>query len=165
MTIVKAVWPSDLNHMSEQSGWGFTPVTESARTDFDAGPARVRRRFTRSRAEIEMNLAMTYSEFELFKSFVDGDLLQASRWFSMPVFQGSTYRQYEVRFKDATNPYKAAHRGFNLVSVAFTLETRESTALFDTGITYLVGLWGEEASLDFCNRLKVLVNEEYPSIW
>lgn len=158
-------WPEGLNHMPEQGGWTFKPIVQSARTDFDAGPSRVRRRFTRSSSEQEVSLVMNHLEFETFKAFVDLELRGASRWFMLPLFQGSIYGQYEARLKDAETPYQATYRGFNTVNVSFTLETRENTLVFDAGVLYMLSLWGPEYSIEFSDQLQVLVNETYPAIW
>lgn len=157
-------WPTGLNHMPEQSGWTFKPVVQSARTDFDAGPARIRQRFTRSQSEQEVTVVMDHFEFETFKAFVDLELRGASRWFMMPLFQGSIYGQYEARFKDPQTPYQATYRGFDSVNVSFTLETRTSTRVFD-GEVYMLEIWGPEFSAEFSDLLQVLVNETYPAIW
>lgn len=160
------VWPTGLiNHLAEPGSWSYKSRPQTARSDFDAGVARVRRRFTRSSSAVGLSIAMTFFEFELFKTFVDEDLQGGSRWFSMPVFQGSSYRTMEVRFKNSEEPYQTAYRGFDLVETSFELETRDSTTVLSSGAIYLLNLWGPEYVGAFSDRLQVLVNDVYPDIW
>lgn len=163
--MTKPVWPEVINFRSEHAGWKFKPMTESARSDFDAGPARVRRRFTSSRTEQDLSIVLSYFEFELFKGFVDDTLAGASRWFLLPLFQGSVYATTEARFKDAQSPYQASSNGFDSVTVNFTLETRASTVLYDEAAIYVLSLWGQDYTAEFCNQLEILVNTDYPAIW
>lgn len=158
-------WPTGLNHLANKGSWSFKPRTDSARTDFDQGPARMRRRYTRSFSGVEFSVAMTYLEFEMFKTFVDQDLFQGTKWFNMTVFRGSAYGTTQVRFKSAEEPYSVVERGFNLVDVSLNLETRDNTVVLSTGTVWLIGQWGEVYVEDFADQLQILVNTDYPAIF
>lgn len=159
------IWPSSLNHLADQGSWSYKPVVDNARTDFDQGPARVRRRFTSHLSEVDFTVIMTGSEFEIFKTFVWVELLGAARWFSMVVFTGREYTEQAVRFRDAKSPYDASDAGFNRVKASIKIEVRGGAVFYDSAGFWFLSEYGEEFLLSFHDDLQQIVNVDYPSIF
>lgn len=158
-------WPAALSHLADRGSWSFKPKLDAARTDFDAGPARVRRRFTRSQAMADFTVTMSYLETEQFKAFVDYTLRGGTRWFVMPLFQGGAYVDTVVRFTKADEPYQVAEVGYDTNRVSMALETQTSSVALSEGTSWLIDQWGLEFTNEYADLLQVIVNEQYPAIW
>ncbi len=89
-------------------GYGVQPVSATARTPMDSGPARVRRRFTRVPQIVTATWDYTDDEMATFKTWWENplDLDMGANWFwiTIPVGSGGTVT-VEARF---IAPY-AAH--------------------------------------------------------
>ena len=156
-------WPAEINNLPDRGSWSFKPKPAAIRTDFDYGPARTRRRFTRTTVDLDFTVTLSYAEFELFKMFVDYTLAGATKWFNMSVFQGGLYDNMAVRFKDQQEPYTAVEAGFDQVRVQLGLETRGNAIQASEGAIWLIGFWGETDTIEIADRLQVAVNETYPA--
>ncbi len=154
-------WPESLNALANRGSWTVKAKPSNARTDMERGPARVRRRFTKSMSETTFSIAMDGLEFEVFRAFVQDDLMDGSRWFTMPVFIGSDYMPAtRVRFKNSEEPYSASDTGFNSVQVAMELEMRGTGVgvVLDGAAVLMLGLYGADFTVHFCDQLQQLVN-------
>jgi hypothetical protein len=156
-------WPTNLNHLPEQGSWSYKPVSDNARTDMEAGPARTRRRFTSYLAETDFTVVMSYQEIEIFKAFVADDLYQAAAWFQMEVFVGGEYKISVVRFRDAKNPYETSDDGFDRVKVSMKLEIRGGGQIMSSSTAWIVSEYGDDFVLAWADAIQVAVNTDYPA--
>lgn len=159
------IWPPLLNYLADKGSWSYKPVVDNSRTDFDQGPARVRKRFTSHLSEVDFAVIMTGSEFETFKNFVWFDLFGAANWFSMMIFTGKEYTEQVVRFRDAKNPYETSDVGFDRVRVSIKLEIRGGAVSNDGAGSWFLSEYGEEFLFSFHDDLQKIVNVDYPSIF
>lgn len=97
-------WPWPLPYQSLRDGMKPQPPELRARTDFDAGPARARRRSLVAPWKNPVLWLFTLDEFELFQSFWKESLADGAAWFAMPVFIGRDYVVSECRFVDLPQP-------------------------------------------------------------
>lgn len=96
--MANAEWPYALPHQSLRSGLKPTPPKLRARTDFDDGTARTRRRFRTAPWQMAHRWVWTLEQYELFKSFWSVTLAEGAAWFDMPVFTGAGYAVCACRF-------------------------------------------------------------------
>lgn len=157
-------WPTNLNGLPERGSWQYRPAPDNARTDFDQGPARVRRRFTTTLAELDFAVVMDYLEFEVFKAFVAYTLYSGTAWFSMSVFVGGEYSTRVVRLRDAKNPYESSDDGYSRIKVSMKLEMRDGGLVLDEATALAIGYYGYDAALVINDGLQQLVNDRYPAI-
>lgn len=156
-------WPDELNGLPERGSWQYRPSPDNARTDFDQGPARVRRRFTTMLAELDFAVVMDYTEFERFKGWVAYDLYGGVAWFSMSVFVGGEYVTRTVRFRDAKNPYEGSDDGFGRTKVSMKLEIRDGGLTLDGGGAWAIGEYGFSGLDGVADSLQIAVNVDYPA--
>ena len=69
-----ATWPAQLQDKLDQDSFTFKIGETSIRTEMDIGPAKVRRRFTKSVDALQCQIRMTYSDFQYVYNFWDLDL-------------------------------------------------------------------------------------------
>ena len=152
-------WPSNLNNLAERGSWNKSPNEPVLRSEFDNGPARARRRFTRQITTISFTVQMTEEEHEAFEGFFQDDLRSGAVWFNMSVYLGRRgYETTRVRF---TEPYQVRDAGFRHVKILAKLEAI-MTPLLSGGAAYFVATYGE-ADIDAINdELSPLVNIQYP---
>jgi len=154
-------WPSNLNNLAERGSWNKSPNEPVLRSEFDNGPARTRRRFTRQITNIAFTVQMTEEEHAAFEGFFQDDLRSGAGWFNMPVYLGrSGYETTRVRF---TEPYQVRDAGFRHVKVSAKLEAI-MVPLLSGGGAYFIAVYGEEALDDLNDALDPIVNEVYPAV-
>lgn len=100
-------YPSTLPNPTRQ-GYGLEPQSGVVRTDMEAGPARVRRRFTRTPTQITLRWVFTEAEFAVFEAWWAQVTLAGSAWVDMPVANGGGINSLSARF---IGPYKAPMLG------------------------------------------------------
>jgi len=66
-----ATWPSQLQTLLNEDSFGFEIGNTSLRTDMDIGPAKVRRRSTKSIDKITGSIDLTISQYSIFYDFFD----------------------------------------------------------------------------------------------
>lgn len=64
-----AIWPLTLPQYVDQDGYAQTTKNPLIRTDMEAGPAKVRLRYTAVPEEFNISLVMTKAQFEAFITF------------------------------------------------------------------------------------------------
>lgn len=149
-------WPSTLNYFVERGTYRLTPSDNQLRSEFDAGPSRMRRRFTQSIPKFEFSILMKESEIPIFKSFYFNLLNNGVNWFQMPIWDGSSYIEHTARF---TEPYNMSDAGYGLTLVSLKLEARGLNILPEYAAV-IIGRYGEELP----DRLQVIVNMTYNQI-
>jgi len=155
------VWPTTLNYLAERSSLQFRQSEAQLRSEFDNGPARMRRRFTRQLASASFTIVFTSSEYEVFKTFYQEDLLSGTAWFDLPVYTGDTYQTNTVRF---TEPPSMSDAGYRHVKISAKLELKRITVL-DPAAAWVIGEYGVEFAFGgFADPLQVIVNTDWPSV-
>jgi len=155
------VWPNQINYLAERGSWNKVPNEPVLRSEFDSGPARSRRRFTRQVTKFSFTVEMSEIEYASFESFFQYEANSGASWFSMPVYLGRAgYESQAVRF---TEPYQVKDAGFLRVKVSAKLEVKMAP-LLSGGAVYFVSEYGEEAIDGINDELDPLVNIEYPEV-
>lgn len=72
------VWPNTLPQYVERSGYAEKPGDNTIETPVDAGPAKVRRRFTADVRRFTVALKMSAAQCDTFEAFWRDDLLQGA---------------------------------------------------------------------------------------
>ncbi len=136
------------------------PAEPNLRSEFDYGPARVRRRFTRQLAQIQFDIILTNAEYEYFEGFYDSDLNLGVSWFNMPVYLGrGNYEVKRVRFiqhPQINEPF------FGHVRLSCKFELINAPVITG-GSVWLLNFFGEEGLFDVSDGLDHAVNEQYPA--
>jgi hypothetical protein len=104
-------FPTTLPEPSTDS-YSFKPVNGLVRTEMDSGYARVRRRFTQTPTEIEVNFKFTLTQLGIFEKFFEQDLLGGASWFYINLYNGTGKSQYIARFKTGTYSVQTSVREF-----------------------------------------------------
>jgi hypothetical protein len=117
------------------------PHDPHARSDFDQGPARQRKRFTNSPSYISFTGIARTDLFPLFKAFYHNKINDGADWFTAKVWDGDTYTTRTVRFRE---PYKASDNTAKAVSISFSLEMKPA---YLTDSTYNALLAAEAARI------------------
>lgn len=102
-----ATWPAALpKPLGEDYSLAVQDV--SVRTDMDAGPARVRRRFTAAPDTVNLSWKFTEAEMATFRAFYEDDIDYGAAWFNLSLKDGRAagMATKEVRF---AGPYNAAY--------------------------------------------------------
>jgi hypothetical protein len=71
-------WPATLPPLTEISGFNERPPKNTLRTQMDAGPAKVRRRFTAGERKLGGRMLMDADQIEILDSFHVNDLASGS---------------------------------------------------------------------------------------
>lgn len=154
-------WPPNINYLAERGSFKLTPGQAQLRSEFDYGPARMRRRFTREVSTFSFRVKMSETELALFEGFWADDLKSGTAWFNMPVYLGrGGYETRAVRFME---PYSLADAGFRHVMFSVKLEVKMVPIVSGAG-AYFVGNFGEDALFDLSDTLALVVNVDYPAV-
>lgn len=154
-------WPAALDYHVNKGTFRFTQSENQLRTDFEQGPARSRRRFTRQVATSEFSMSLSAPEFATFKRFFAEDLDYGVNWFNFPIWTGSDYTSHEVRMQE---PYTASDDvALDYTRVSVRLEIR-NLVLLSLLAACFVGLYGFENLSSWGNTLDTFVNTTYPGL-
>lgn len=100
-----ATWPVTLPSPSI-SGYQGENGAKVLRTDFDAGPARQRLRFTSCPDDLSLSWKFNPDEMVIFKSFFKTDINSGVDWFFITLNMGDGLLEYEARFVSAKYQYQ-----------------------------------------------------------
>lgn len=154
-------WPSSLNYLAERGSLKFQQSEPQLRSEFDYGPARMRRRFTRQIATASFAVVLTSSEHEVFKTFYQENLLSGVSWFTMPVYTGDSYQIHVIRF---TEPPAVSDAGYRHVKISAKVELKQ-LQIWDGAAAWLIGEYGESAALgEFVDPIDEIVNIGWPKV-
>lgn len=153
-------WPSNVNYYVERGSWQQTPSEPPLRSEFEYGPARQRRRFTRRVTSFTASIKMSEAEFAQFEGFWSDNLGGGVSWFNMPVYLGRN--GYEVKRVRFTAPFSVKDDGFSHVLVSVKMEAVGDTIL-DGASAYFLSEYGEGALFDLGPDLNEAVNVDYPT--
>jgi hypothetical protein len=68
---VAATWPVTLQQLVNEEGFAYTVGETAIRTESDVGPAKVRRRFTKSVDSVSVTINITQDLYPTFRDFHD----------------------------------------------------------------------------------------------
>lgn len=154
-------WPTTLPSYIERGTYTLTPSAEQIRTDFSAGPARMRRRASVAVPTFELTMVFVGREFEIFKAFYANDLQNGVGWFTLGMYAGGdVFADHELRF---TEPYRMRDAGFERVVVQMKLEARQLLGL-STAVSVFLGVYEEDFLIDWADDIDRAVNVEYPKV-
>lgn len=153
-------WPYTVNYLAEVGSYSLIPHSPLQRTEFDYGPARVRRRFVTSNPVVTFTISMTSGEFEIFKGFYHHDIIDGAGWFTMPVYFGSEETLVKCRFMEA---YTVSEAVFGRIKVGIKIETKE-LPIIEPYVSYLVQEYGTEGVAFMQDHLQYVVNVQYPDV-
>lgn len=91
-----ATWPASLPQTPQLSGYSETPQSQTLRSSMDAGPAKVRRRFTAASRDIPVQYILSTTQRETFENWFDADIAAGALAFDWP-HDGATV---EARIRD-----------------------------------------------------------------
>jgi len=101
-----ATWPGTLP-APLLAGYGGEPVSAVQRTEFDAGAARQRQRFTDAPDMQSAAWRFTGAEMAIFRAFWTDDLHRGTDWFDITLDIGFGLTLLEARFVGGKFPYNA----------------------------------------------------------
>jgi hypothetical protein len=113
-------WPSSLP-APLLTGYEINPEDPILRTQMDAGPDRVRRKFTAIPSRIPVRWRFTQAQFALFEAWHKLEALDGAAWFSIALANGLGFQTMEAKF--VKPPKKAPLSGMNW-EVSAELEVR-----------------------------------------
>lgn len=116
-----ASWPSSLP-VPLRTGYEINPEDPVLRTQMDAGPDRVRRRYTAIPSRIPVRWRFTDAQFALFEAWHKHEALDGAAWFSLSLLNGLSLQTVEARF---VKPPKELLLGGTNWEVSAELEVRE----------------------------------------
>lgn len=105
------------------AGYSGAPANAIIRSDFDAGPARQRQRFTATPHSLDVSWRFTLDEMANFRTFFKTDLHYGTDWFNMNLDLGDGVSVYVVRF---TEPYKYMRNSNKAWDVSGRLEVENA---------------------------------------
>lgn len=118
-------WPSTLP-TPMVSGYSLKPGSALVRTAIEAGPARVRRRFTQVPTAVPVQFEMTLDELATFEAWFFHEIHQGAEWFALTLINGrglATANRARIKVDDNGTPYEATPQGNGAVwTVKFELE-------------------------------------------
>ncbi len=97
-------WPWGLPHQSLKTGFRLLPPELVARTDFDDGTARHRRRQRTAPWKAPQRWAWTEAEYLLFLGFWEHGLGHGAAWFDFPLWTVESYAVAACRFVGRFEP-------------------------------------------------------------
>ncbi len=115
-------WPSTLPPPMID-GYGFDPASPTVKTDMDAGPGRVRRRFTARPTEYKAAWIFTQQQLATFESWFDLDAMSGAAWFSVVAWNGKGGVSVTARIPSGT--FAVTKRPGLMWGVSVSLEIRD----------------------------------------
>lgn len=115
-------WPATLP-VPLVSGYSFGPVDATVRTDMDAGPARVRRRFTDTPDMLKAAWRFTEAQMAAFRAFWEDDIASGAAWFNLSLRDGRAAGM-ATRACRFNGPFHAQYEGAGIWTVQGELEVR-----------------------------------------
>lgn len=150
-------WPEALNSLAQRGSFSHKPGDVNVRTDFDAGPSRVRQRFTSVPNNYQFQVLMDSLDKLVLDGFIQNIIHCGADWFTMPVVVAGDYLDATVRIlKDGVSWSDA---GYDKWMLSLNIEIRDLPTL-DAVTAYVIGNYGFRPSA--FDPIQVAINETYP---
>ena len=118
-----AAWPNGFP-APLSSQFGIQADQLFIRSDFEAGPARHRRRSTYPVDKLQVDWLLTRAQFGSFQAWWHSDIDSGAGWFDVSLDLGSGETDYEMRFVE---PYRASQVNFEYWRVSANVEIRSAS--------------------------------------
>jgi hypothetical protein len=93
-------WPDDVPHEPLANSFQGEPFRAPYSTEMEDGNFRQRRRSTLRVATLRFSVRMPNEAFDVFDAWVEGDLVEGTLPFLMPVWKGGQYVTRTCRFRE-----------------------------------------------------------------
>lgn len=144
----------------EVQGYGFTPQNNKVRTQFESGPARVRRIHRSPTTNFTVGNKLTREQLAIFEYWWVNEALDGSQWFETTLVNGVGLSTVDAR---AVDEYQVQALASEVFQLTWELEVRSKPLM--NGNDYAVAAQGgAEAFGLLSDELDVIVNEEIPAI-
>lgn len=143
-----ATWPLDL----PSQNYSITFGTSASEVVFDSERARQVSALSDGLVLVNVNFIFTLSEYDTFKTFVDGTLNQGADWFDIDLLTGDTVKTHEARF--VNGQYKSQYIADNAFSVSTQLECFEPD--FYTDVNETMYYWYDLGALSLSINESIL---------
>ena len=130
------VWPTQLPALL-RAGYEINPEDPLIRTQMDAGPSRVRRRFTAIPSKVPGKWRMNQTQFAIFEAWHKYDLLDGAAWFTVNLANGQGIQAMEAHF---TSPPKKTLLGGMNWEVSAGLEVRVMPVMTEAELDIALGV-------------------------
>ncbi len=143
----------------EVQGYGFTPQNNKVRTQFESGPARVRRIHRSPTTNFTVGSKLTREQLAIFEYWWVNEALDGSQWFETTLVNGVGVSTVDAR---AVDEYQVQALASEVFQLTWELEVR-SKPLLTADIYYLRTQIGEAEFLYAQNLLYEIVNQDIPA--
>lgn len=144
----------------EVQGYGFTPQNNKVRTQFESGPARVRRIHRSPTTNFTVGNKLTREQLAIFEYWWVNEALDGSQWFQTSLVNGVGLSTVDAR---AVDEYQVQALASEVFQLTWELEVRSKPLM--NGNDYAVATQGgADAFALLSDELDVIVNEEIPAI-
>lgn len=144
----------------EVQGYGFTPQNNKVRTQFESGPARVRRIHRSPTTNFTVGNKLTREQLAIFEYWWVNEALDGSQWFQTSLVNGVGLSTVDAR---AVEEYQVQALASEVFQLTWELEVRSKPLM--NGNDYAVAAQGgADAFALLSDELDVIVNEEIPAI-
>ncbi|MDP3272796.1 hypothetical protein [Limnobacter sp.] len=144
----------------EVQGYGFTPQNNKVRTQFESGPARVRRIHRSPTTNFTVGSKLTREQLAIFEYWWVNEALDGSQWFETTLVNGVGLSTVDAR---AVDEYQVQALASEVFQLTWELEVRSKPLM--NGNDYAVAAQGgADAFALLSDELDVIVNEEIPAI-
>ena len=144
----------------EVQGYGFTPQNNKVRTQFESGPARVRRIHRSPTTNFTVGNKLTREQLAIFEYWWVNEALDGSQWFETTLVNGVGVSTVDAR---AVDEYQVQALASEVFQLTWELEVRSKPLM--NGNDYAVAAQGgADAFALLSDELDVIVNEEIPAI-
>lgn len=116
-----AVWPASLPQCTMAPSYSEAPQSQVHRSQMDAGPAKVRRRFTAGTTDIGWANLLDSTQVDTFLAFFEGDIAAGAMPFDMP--HPRTGQMVSVMIKGSP-PYELSSEGGAYYRLSLSLEVQ-----------------------------------------
>lgn len=146
-------------------GYGLDQVDPIARTEFDYGTSRSRRRYKKSKTLIDCLFRFREDEYAVFASWFELTIDGGREWFSLPLRTGDgTYTDTRCKFATITRPVKNS----GLWDVTATLEIEQTQAQANTLTQEHIDAFVTYGAHDFAvfeTLFNQQVNDQWLAVW
>ena len=139
-------------------GYGYQSADALVATDFDAGPRRVRRRYTSVPTRYNVTWTVTQNQLAVFEYWFNNVINYGASYFTIPLTQGAGIQTVDARFVGVPSVTLSEPTEFKISS---TLEVLEKPLI--SGEVYdLIAEYGLDVLLELDDVLNRVMNHDIP---